>query len=146
MSPIPAPPDSWNERHLPVLRSAVARFEADGDVHGAQIADDTGLPQHIVDRTAKELRQMGYLDAYFSGEGFWINELSIDARRIGGAWPTPETLADRLIAALEQAVADAPDEAERSRRRKALDGFLSFGRDLIVNASGSALGTTAIGG
>lgn len=146
MPPIPTAPDSWNERHLPVLLSAVARFEAGEDVHGSHIADDTELTQDVVDRTARELRSMGYLDVRFSSEGFWVEELSIEARRIAGAWPTPESFAERLIAAVEQGLAAAKTDDERSRWRKLLDGLTSAGRDVVVNASGSALGTAAIGG
>ncbi|MCU1592167.1 MAG: hypothetical protein JWP11_3423 [Frankiales bacterium] len=139
----PDVPYVWPQ-DLSVLRSATAHVLDKDWASAAEIGTDTGLDDTQVDRSLRRLRDAGYIDPYFGGG--WdngVNAITSYGLEAAGAWPTPDTHTDRLLAALEQAVTDAPTEEERSRRRKALDAFRSFGRDLLVNASGSALGGLA---
>ncbi len=73
-------------------------------------------------------------------------DVSEKARRAVGAWPSPEALALRLVEAVEQGLAAAITEDERSRWRKLRDGMTGAGTAVLTNAAGSALGTAAIGG
>jgi hypothetical protein len=54
------------------------------------------------------------------------------ARRTVGTWPTPEGLADRIIAALEDTAANAPTEEERSRAQKLLDAAKGVGKGVLT--------------
>lgn len=138
--------DTWNSRDLPVLAALVALWDATGQAQSWDIVERTGLDHDVVDRAGQALRDDGLIDASFiDAAGFIVSHISGDARRTVGSWPTPETAIDRLIAALEQAVADAPDEEERSRRQRALDGLRGISRDLLVNAGGAMLGGLAGG-
>lgn len=142
-------PDIWAERDLPVLQSIVRRVIADDFAASQDVVSDTGLPNHIVDRSVRQLRDAGYVNAHFEGDGgFGVMGVNPIALTTTGAWPTPESLVDRLLEALETSVAAAPSEAERSRRQKALDALRGISRDILVNAAGGALGTggaTALG-
>jgi hypothetical protein len=137
-------PDLWAERDLPVLQSIVRRVIANDYAASQDVARDTGLPDQIVDRSVRQLRDAGYVNAHFEGGGglgvMGVNPIALTTT---GAWPTPESLVDRLLDALEQSIAAAPSEAERSRRQRALDG-LSLAS---VKGPGSChdLGTTSVG-
>lgn len=61
------------------------------------------------------------------------------ARRTVGAWPTPETLADRLIAGMEQAANETANEEEASRLRRTGQWFGASGRDVLVNIVSTAM-------
>ena len=56
-----------------------------------------------------------------------------EARQAVGQWPSPESLADRIIRELPDAAEREPDEAQRPRLRAAADALGGFGRDLLVN-------------
>lgn len=43
------------------------------------------------------------------------------ARRTVGTWPTPESLADRIVAAFHEAAAEEPDPVRRSKLQQAAD-------------------------
>lgn len=70
--------------------------------------------------------------------GSWVGAVSANA----GAWPSPDTAADRLLAALQAAVDKAPEGSKaKTRARRLLDGFLAAGRDFAVDvASGVVTG------
>jgi hypothetical protein len=65
--------------------------------------------------------------------------VSGNARRIVGAWPSPEQYADRLLEALEEQARSASDETERTRVRRVLDAIRDVGRDVLVQAAATAL-------
>ena len=52
------------------------------------------------------------------------------ARRAVGAWPTPESIADRLVSALDQAADREPDDERKSWLRKSAAYLGNTGRDL----------------
>jgi hypothetical protein len=68
------------------------------------------------------------------------------ARRAVRAWPSPVTLADRLIAELERAGEVAEDEETKTRLRRTAAWFGSAGRDILVAAVGQAMAARALGG
>jgi hypothetical protein len=142
--PLPPVPDTWTTRALPFLRSAVARFETYGEANSDEIAADTGLSVRLLNETAFRLRDEGFLDIRFHGVGeFVIHGVTERGLTEVGAWPSPESLVDRLLAALEKQAQEAPTEEERSRARRAFDFLQSLGRDVLTNAAGSALGGLA---
>lgn len=134
-------PDTWSTRALPFLRSAVARYETYGDADSEEIAADTGLDYRVLRETADRLRDEGYLDLRFQGGGsFYVTGVPERGLVAVQAWPSPESLVDRLLNALEALAEDAPTEEERSRARKALGWLRGFGEGVLQNAAGSALG------
>lgn len=144
LRPLPPVPDTWSTRALPLLRSAVARFETYGEATSEEIAADTGLGYRLLHETAFRLRDEGFLDIYFEGGGsFHITGITERGLTEVGAWPTPESLVERLLAALEEQANAAPTEQERSRARRTLDALKGIGLDVLTNAAGSALGGAA---
>lgn len=64
-----------------------------------------------------------------------------NAYQVAGAWPSPENLVERLIAAFEAASNDEDlDEPERTRARKVWDGLMSGRSKIAIAALGSAGG------
>ena len=87
-----AMPDLWAERDLPVLQSIVRRVIADDYAASQDVVRDTGLPDHIVDRSVRQLRDAGYVNAHFEGGGgFGVMSVNPIALTTTGAWPTPES-------------------------------------------------------
>lgn len=114
---------TWETRDLPVLRAIVELSEEGvGNVPVESVASRTGLDEETV-RAAflalegeqppfcrfSETQRLGgrRMDFARSPTGH--------ARRTVGAWPTPENLADRIIAAL---VAEADREADPVRKSR----------------------------
>jgi hypothetical protein len=144
MRPMPPMPETWTSRALPFLRSAVSRFETYGEATSEEIASDTGLDFGLLHETAFRLRDEGYLNISFEGGGtFSVAGVTALGLTAVGAWPTPEGFVDRLLAALEAREAAATTEDERTRIRRVLDVVSALGRDVLVNAAGSALGGLA---
>jgi hypothetical protein len=61
------------------------------------------------------------------------------ARRTVGAWPTPETLANRLTEALAKAADNEPDEEKRGWLKKTAAWLGSAGRDVAVDVASSVI-------
>lgn len=139
--------DTWATRDLPVLEAVVELFD-DGEwrVSGAQIAERTGLAEDVVQRAFFALVNedpplFKYIDtsSLVGPEIGWVYEPSGEARRRVGAWPTPESLADRLVQAMERAADSEPDEEKRSKLRHTASYLSSVGRDVLVEVIGSVI-------
>ncbi len=142
--PQPPVPDTWTTRALPFLRSAVARFETYGEATSEEIAADTGLGYRLLHETAFRLRDEGFLEFSSHGGGsFDVTGVTERGLTEVGAWPSPESLVERLLAALEKLAEEAPTEDDRSRAQRSFDFLQSLGRDVLTNAAGSALGGLA---
>lgn len=129
---------TWESVDLPVLEAAV-RFV--GDRGWAELPQEFGLaPMVGLDAEGVEkalLRLDGeYIVADRVGGGLpniGVNKIYPAARRAVGQWPTPETVAERLLTALESAAEAEQDEDKRTKLRQ-VAGFLgSTGKDLLVN-------------
>ncbi|MDP9466556.1 MAG: hypothetical protein M3P31_04860 [Actinomycetota bacterium] len=124
-----------------MLTSLVARYEQAGSADSWQAMQDTGLDAVQVDQAGRALRDEGYVALYFEGGGgFAVTHVTGDGRRAVGAWPTPQSLADRLVEAVERGLAEASSEEERSRWQKLRDGITGAGRDVMVGVATAALG------
>lgn len=128
----------WERIDLPVL-------ERVGDLEG-----DRGTPVKNVDELAKALGdgwdeavvlasvgrlvRSGHLDAIdassHSGDDWLRLRLSERGRRAAGLWPSNE-LADTLLAILDDRIADADDEEERSRWRQLRDSAGAVGQNVL---------------
>ncbi|RKN48232.1 hypothetical protein [Micromonospora endolithica] len=142
--------DTWESRELPVLR-AIVEISDEGvrDMDSRDVAKRVGLD---LETTLVALFALAgerpplfkYEDASdFDGRDMClIREPSGHARRTVGTWPTPETLADRLVQAMQQAADQEPDEEKRGWLRKTADWLGSAGRDIAVDVAGTALAKT----
>ncbi|MDC8984092.1 hypothetical protein [Mycobacterium marinum] len=99
--------DAWLDRDLLVLKAAVEVFECDGDpmdVH--DIARTAQLDADTVQRALRALSTepfFGKGQETADGDILWVGKPTGQALRVAGQWPSPETLLDRLVAALDAA-------------------------------------------
>jgi DNA-binding transcriptional ArsR family regulator len=141
--------DVWQARDFPVLREVARR--ADERPRGLwvsleEIGQAVDLDEAEVERAAFALYDAGLVHvderatmiAGFTG-------MTSEARKIVGLWPSEESIADRLIASLEQAVDRASTPEERTRRQRILDAVRDGGRDFAV-ALGAGILTGKFGG
>jgi hypothetical protein len=100
------------------------------------------------DTVQRALRALNTQPSFFEkvtevsgGEIVMVGPPTGSALRVAGAWPSPENLLERLIAALENAADDemrAPDE--RSKLKQAATWLASFGSQIAISALGGAAG------
>lgn len=136
-------PDTWHNRDLPVLREAVKRIDAaprdKPTVH--DFATALNIDEETTRRSLTALERDGLVTLIWEQRAAVrrrirsVADVSADAYRKAGAWPTPESGADRLIAALEHIAANTNDEDERTRAQKILDGFAGSGRQIAVGVA-----------
>lgn len=138
---------TWEARDLVVLELAVRHFD-DPDASGLDIpaiATRTGLSESDVKRALKALSEaspalvVGIPIAEASYPPY-LTGVTERARRLVGAWPSPDLLTDRLVTALQSAAETEPDEEKKAvlKRMAALVG--GVGRDVFVNVASSVIG------
>jgi hypothetical protein len=139
--------DTWTDRDLPVLMALVEQFDdpAVDQVRPAEVVALTGLDEDAVLRALTALCEArpAYLDCITLGEQrapAIITGISAMARQAVGAWPSPETVVDRLVEALTRAAEQEQDPERRSRLQQTalwLGGAL---RDVAVQVAGTVVG------
>jgi len=145
-------PDTWYSRDFLVLLEVARRFADDpttSRVEAGDIADTLGLDHAMVCAIGGTLRDAGFVDGIGVDQvpGLIIfTHLTPTGRREVGMWPSPEVAADRLLAALDAAIANAPTEEAKGKARRVLDAFTSAGRDLLVDVAGGVVTGQISGG
>jgi hypothetical protein len=137
LASVPAVDSTWENRDLLVLEAAV-RFldENKGDPapDGADLAALTGLSMDDVERALIALNGT-YLKLQMTGGGaehWFVPNIHPSGRRAVGQWPSPESVAARLVTAMAAAAETAGSEEERGMLRKTAAWFGGAGRDLLV--------------
>ena len=129
---------TWEQRDLPVLDAIVRYFDEDDSAEIPDVetfAKLTGMDPGQVGRAVRALSPRFVK----TGPGLGgLTEVPImgiteEARQVVGQWPTPESVADRIVVALLQAADREPDERKRTKLRAAADALGGFSRDLLVN-------------
>lgn len=143
--------DTWVTRDLPVLRAIVDLYEEDGDqISIRAIERRSGMDGDTVQRALRRLMTrpsfLGDVTNTAQGIIVYIEAPTADALRVAGAWPSPETMVERLVAALEDAAADdgRPDE-QRSKLKQLAVGVRSVGYQVAIGALGGAGGNLLTG-
>lgn len=140
--------ETWSTRDEPVLEAIVELLDAAARaVDPPELAERTGLDVESVRRAIIALAHED--PPFFTYSDFSalngptdlrvIRNVTGHARRTVGAWPTPEMLADRLIAGIEQAANETDNEEEASRLRRTGQWFGAAGRDVLVNIISTAM-------
>jgi len=142
--------DTWLERDLPVLKAAVQVFEREGDPMDADdIAAAAQLDADTVQRALRALSTEPFFDEgqeTANGDILWVGKPTGQALRVAGQWPSPESLLDRLVAALEAAGED--DERlpeERSKLKQVALGLRTAAAQIAIGALGGAGGNLLSG-
>lgn len=136
--------DTWFARDLPVLDAAVRLFDAQPFAHPSaeELVGKTSLELAQVLTALRALEQAGLVVVTFAmggGRSSHIDQISGAARQLVGAWPSPESIAERLVAELEHRAETAASEAERGKWRRLLDSVLGVGRDVVVEVAAAAI-------
>jgi hypothetical protein len=138
--------DVWTNRDLPVLRAAVELYDRTGmPVRASAIAQAAGIDEETTQRALRFLFRQPYFEEKGSLRGddqyVFVGPPTGEALRVAGAWPTPEGLLDRLIAAFEAAGEDDNrDEPERSKFKQAAAWLGSAASQVAISALGGAGG------
>jgi len=136
---------TWTVRDLPVLRAIVELYEETGQIVSPnQIEAKTGLAAEVVQSALRALdsEQPPYvkkMQRYSSGHVLMIGAPTGHARRAVGAWPTAETIADRLVSALDEAADREPDPERKGWLSKTAAYLGNAGRDLAVEIGATAI-------
>ncbi|MGB3896319.1 MAG: hypothetical protein WA942_18985 [Mycolicibacter sinensis] len=101
--------DTWTNRDLPVLRAAVRLSdESDMPVSATAIGRVVGFDEETTQRALRALYRMPYFGPAHVGDDViqFIGSPTDEALRVAGQWPSPENLAERLVAAYRAAGQD----------------------------------------
>ena len=137
--------ETWTSRDLPVLRAIVDLYEGTGSPMGPEaIESATGFDAATVQAALRALDSeeppyVARFERVITGAIILIGAPTGKARRAVGAWPTPESIADRLVQALDEA-ADREQDPERKGWLSKSAAYLgNAGRDLAVEIGATAI-------
>jgi len=137
--------ETWTSRDLPVLTASVEVFERTGRVMSPnEIEEQSGLRADEVEAALRALEGedppfITKLERRASGGIGLVGKPTGHARRAVGAGPTLESIADRLITALDEAADREPDPERKGWLRKTAAYLGNAGRDLAVDIGASAI-------
>lgn len=138
--------DTWTDRDLPVLSALVSRFDDPtvDVVRPAEMVAVSGLTEDAVMRALTALceAEPQLLQCYHPEEQrvpAFINGVTAEARRRVGAWPTPEAMVDRLVAAFTQAAEHEHDAEKKSNLRKVADLLGGALREIAIGVTATVV-------
>lgn len=115
-------PDTWHSRDLPVLREVVRLCDERpmAFIEIAEVMSATGLSEIEVTRAGVALQSAGLVKTLSDMTQVVsdFREPSARARQLAGAWPTPESALNRMIAALETIASNTDDEDDRTKAQR----------------------------
>jgi hypothetical protein len=128
---------TWETRDLPVLESIVYGYDETGvSPTPTEIAETCGLNSDEVQRA---LRALQHTEPSFvtkmaetSAGIVLVGAPTGHARRVVGSWPTPDALADRIIAALAEAAEAESDPDTKGRLKRAADAVGGVGKSVLT--------------
>jgi hypothetical protein len=143
---------TWEPRDLPVLQAIVALSdEGNHYIEPAEIAERTGFDEATVQQALWALADedpplFTYTDSSrLSGPAMGpVSRPTGHARRKVGTWPTPDSLADRIIEALDAAADQERDPERKSKLRGAVDFLSGVGRGVLTEVTAKVI-TTGVG-
>lgn len=142
-------PTVWETLHFPVLKAVVDTLNADRTFTGVRandLAASTGIEPEDIVAALRALEAGGFFEVHWTmpvSRAASVRHLTDRAQRAVGAWPSDESIADRIIAALEAIAENTTDEDERTRTRKILEMLAGSGRQIAVGV-GTAIITGAV--
>jgi hypothetical protein len=138
--------DTWFDRDMPVLTAVVEHFEREVMPDPLTVAGLAEMMQWPVETVAAAViamdREFLVLRKMLTGgdPGPWVIEkINGDARRAVGQWPSPEGLAARLTAVLEQVAERTPDPQDKSKLRQAGTALGGVGLKVLTEVAAKML-------
>ena len=131
---------TWESRDLPVLEAIVAICDETGSSASKQaVAERTGLDEGTVRLSffalAAEqppLFRIGNPSSLAVRDINYATDPTGHARRIVGAWPTPESLAERIVAALNEAAEEEADDEIKGRLKRGAEALSGVGKGVLT--------------
>lgn len=140
---------TWENRDLPVLAAAAEELDREHATDPDTLARATGLEYEQVQRALRALSSeepsLLQVRGRASGDITVVYGLTGEARRRVGAWPTPESLAARLVEALGEAAEQTPNPQERTRLQEAGRALANVGQAALAGILANALTGNPIG-
>jgi len=134
--------DVWASRDYPVLVAVAQMLEQGRSVQAVEVAEAIGRPQHDVVLALNNLGHMHLIvkdSSTYDGPDNYVTGIRPEGLEATGQWPSSDVAAERLIAALDALVDNAPENSPKHKRLVAArNGLLGIGRDVLVNV-GSAV-------
>lgn len=136
---------TWERRDLPVLQIIVRVHDETGNSPDpSEICAALGFDDETVQRALRALAQeepplITKFQKVLTGRILGVGAPTGHARRVAGAWPTPDNLADRIITALNQAADNEPDEAKKGKLRRAAEAVAGVGRDVLTDVTAQVI-------
>ncbi|GAA1691942.1 hypothetical protein GCM10009745_41660 [Kribbella yunnanensis] len=143
---------TWESRDLPVLEAIVRLYEETGTLMSpSRIGVTAGVPESDVQKALRALQHndppyITKLSKQGNGDVYLVGAPTGHARRTVGAWPTPDALADRIIAALNEAADNEPDEVKKGKLRRAAEAVAGVGRDILTDVTAQVITKGMYGG
>jgi hypothetical protein len=134
--------DTWTTRDLPVLDAAVTLVDAQPFVGTPlrELAEAAGVSTDGAIAALRALETAGLVEVQWgSARHARVTNVSGEARQLVGAWPTPESYADRLTQELDRRIDQTSDDDERGRLEKMRDAAIGMGRGLFVDVTAAVL-------
>lgn len=129
---------TWETRDLPVLEAIVLLSDERVGPFGVESVVPTApLSEPEVQATLRALSGehpplLENCTTMAGGSIRLVGSATGEARRRVGAWPTPENLATRMLAALEEAAQSAPTAEERTRLQRVLEAVRDVGTQTVA--------------
>lgn len=102
-----------------------------GNIRASDIEREVGFDKDTTQRALRFLHRQPYFEEQGALRGgdeiIFVGPPTGEALRVAGAWPSPEGLVERLIAAFEAASEDANREEPERRRFKESAEFMGSG-------------------
>jgi hypothetical protein len=142
---------TWEIRDMPVLENIVRVHDETGNTPDpSEICTALGFDDEEVQRALRALAQeepplITKFHKVLSGRILGVGAPTGYARRMVGAWPTPDGLADRIIAALNEAADNEPDEVKKGKLRRGAEAVAGVGRDVLVDVTSQVIAKTVTG-
>jgi hypothetical protein len=143
--------ETWTTRELPILRAALSRFDTcqQESVALESVRIETGLPAGQIWAGVQALKNADPPFLEFRSNTGWnvegghvsglITGITERTRRKLGSWPSPESMLESLIQALNAAADSAPEE-KRSRLRAAAEALSGMAREIAIRAISARIG------
>lgn len=132
---------TWEKRDLPVLDTVVRLLDEGHFIVAVRdIVAETGYDPATVDRALTALEGPFIAEYHQSMSGgdpnpWYVTQVTAEARRMVGQWPTPEALIDRLAEAFGEAAEHETDPQKQGRLREVATMIGQTGRDIAVEVA-----------
>jgi hypothetical protein len=129
---------TWETRDLPVLEYIVEYYDEHGDAPDPSlICEALDMDDEDVQRALRALQHdqppfITDVRTTAAGTIFGVGAPTGHARRTVGAWPTPDALAERIVAALNEAAEQEPDPETKGRLKRAAQAVGGVGREVMI--------------